>query len=204
MICSKICGVKDLKTLKFIINHKYHPKYIGFIINYKKSKRFVKHKKLKKLLKLKNKTIKFVAVLVKPNVKTLEQVNSLKKFDYLQLYDVSLKELKILKKKYKFKIIIAITIKKKPDIFNYKKFINYSDIILFDSKGYEKSLRFNHSWIKSIPESFKKMIAGNILYNENLEKFGKIADIIDISGSWETRGKKDLKKIDIFLKNVKK
>ena len=48
------------------------------------------------------------------------------------------------------------------------------------------------------------MIAGNILYNENLEKFQKIADIIDISGSLETRGKKDLKKIDIFLKNVKK
>ena len=48
------------------------------------------------------------------------------------------------------------------------------------------------------------MLARNILYNENLDKFRKITDIIDISGSLETNGKKDLKKINIFLKNLKK
>ena len=35
----KICGVSDVKTLEFIINHPYPPNYIGFITNYKKSKR---------------------------------------------------------------------------------------------------------------------------------------------------------------------
>ena len=58
--------------------------------------------------------------------------------------------------------------------------------------------------MKNIPDNFKKMIAGNILYNENLDKFLKIADIVDISGSLETNGKKDLKKINIFLNNLKK
>ena len=43
------------------------------------------------------------------------------------------------------------------------------------------------------------MLAGNIKYNEVLEKFSKIADIIDISGSLETKGKKDISKINILL-----
>ena len=38
---AKICGVKDSNTLNFIINHKYPPKFIGFIVNYIKSKRYL-------------------------------------------------------------------------------------------------------------------------------------------------------------------
>ena len=48
------------------------------------------------------------------------------------------------------------------------------------------------------------MIAGDIKYNDELDKFNKIADIIDISGGLETLGKKDISKIDIFLKNLNK
>jgi len=46
------------------------------------------------------------------------------------------------------------------------------------------------------------MLAGNIKYNDNLEKFKKISDIIDLSGSLETQGEKDNKKINKFLKNI--
>ena len=38
----------------------------------------------------------------------------------------------------------------------------------------------------------------------NLEKYKKIADIIDISGGLETSGLKDISKIEIFLNKVKK
>ena len=48
------------------------------------------------------------------------------------------------------------------------------------------------------------MLAGNIQYNDTLEKFSKIADIIDISGSLETKGKKDISKINILLEKVNK
>ena len=48
------------------------------------------------------------------------------------------------------------------------------------------------------------MLAGNIKHNDRLEKFNKIADIIDISGGLETLGKKDISKIDIFLNNLDK
>ena len=47
------------------------------------------------------------------------------------------------------------------------------------------------------------MIAGDIKYNDNLDNLKKIANIIDLSGSLETGNNKDLKKIDIFLNNLK-
>ena len=61
----KICGISDSNTLKYIIDHPYPPEYIGFIVNYKKSKRFVEFNDLKKLLQIKKKKSKYVAVLVK-------------------------------------------------------------------------------------------------------------------------------------------
>ena len=51
----KICGISESKTLKYIINHSFPPNYIGFISNYKKSKRFVKYENLKELLNVKKK-----------------------------------------------------------------------------------------------------------------------------------------------------
>ena len=70
----KICGISDPNTLKFIVNHRFPPKFIGFICNYKKSPRYVKIEKLKKLLSIKKKNIKFVAVLVRPDNKILEEI----------------------------------------------------------------------------------------------------------------------------------
>ena len=48
---SKICGISDIDTLNFIINHPYPPQFIGFICNYKKSSRYVEIEKLNKLIK---------------------------------------------------------------------------------------------------------------------------------------------------------
>ena len=72
----KICGIKDLDTLNFIINHPYPPEFIGFICNYKKSSRYVEVEKLNELLKLDKKKSNFVAVLVKPE-DILEQIKHL-------------------------------------------------------------------------------------------------------------------------------
>ena len=49
----KICGVSDKETLEYILNHSNPPKFIGFITNYKKSKRYVKFDTLKNLQILK-------------------------------------------------------------------------------------------------------------------------------------------------------
>ena len=62
---SKICGISDLDTLKFIINHPYPPQFIGFICNYQKSSRYIEIEKLNKLSALDKKKSNFSAVLVK-------------------------------------------------------------------------------------------------------------------------------------------
>ena len=197
----KICGISDLNTLNYIINHPHPPKFIGFITNYEKSKRFVEYKKLIELLNVKKKGISFVSVLVNPSNYFLDKIKNLN-FDYYQLYNVSPKKTKIIKEKYNKKIISALTISNKNDVNKYKQYEKVSDIILFDSKGYEKSDDFDHSLLYHVPKYINKMLAGNIKYNDNLDKYSKIADIIDISGSLETSGKKDISKIDIFLKKV--
>ena len=199
---SKICGVKDPTTLDYLINHKYPPQFIGFICNYKKSKRYIKFDNLVKLVNANKKGIFFVAVLVNPDESFLEKIKDLN-FDYYQLYNVSPERTKIIKNKYNKKIISALTINKKSDVNKYISYKNFSDIILFDGKGYEKSIGFDHLLVKNLPSTIKKMLAGNIKYNEKLDNYAKITDIIDISGSLETSGKKDLTKIDIFLQNLR-
>tara|TARA_B100002052_G_scaffold298233_1_gene331109 strand:+ start:354 stop:1004 length:651 start_codon:yes stop_codon:yes gene_type:complete len=199
----KICGVSDLKTLNYIIKHPHPPQFVGFITNYKKSRRYVEYKNLKKLTNIDKKKVSFVSVLVNPDNEILEKIKNLR-FDYYQLYDVNPKKTQLIKEKYNIKIISALTINNKNDVGQYKNYKKISDIILFDGKGYEKSFGFNHKLLNNVSNSINKMLAGNIHYNENLEKFSKIADIIDISGSLETNGKKDISKIKILLENINK
>ena len=199
----KICGVSDSKTLNFIINHKFPPQFIGFIVNYPKSKRFVEINKLKNLINVEKKGSKLVAVLVKPKDEILEKIKYLK-FDYYQIYDCTPEEIKYIKKKYKKKIISAITVESKIDLNNYKDYLPFSEIILFDSKGYEKSLGFDHNLLNGIPNNFKKMVAGNIKIHDIVD-FKNKEYIIDVSGALEdSSGKKSINKIDQFLIEVNK
>jgi len=199
---SKICGISDLDTLNFIINHPYPPQFIGFICNYKKSSRYVEIEELNELLKLDKQKSNFVAVLVKPDADILEKIKHLP-FDYYQIYDCTPEEIKEIKKKYNKKIITALTIKDETDVQKYHSFSDVTDIFLFDSKGYEKSMGFDHTLIEKIKFNKPLMIAGNIQVDDNLENYKKIADIIDISGGLETSGLKDKSKIEIFLNKVK-
>ena len=199
---SKLCGFSDLKTLDYAINHPYAPSLIGFIVNFPKSKRYVENDKLKNLLEIDKKKTQFVGVLVKPTFEELEKIKNLP-FDYYQIYDCNFNEIKAIKTNYNKKIISAITVEKKEDVNKYKDFISVSDIILFDSKGYEKSKSWNHNWLKDVAYT-NKMIAGNIQFDDNIDKFKNIAKYIDISGGIETSGFKDISKINIFLNKLEK
>ena len=157
----KICGISDSNTLNFLINHPHPPTFIGFICNYPKSSRYVEYENLKKLLSISPKQSYYVAVLVKPNLNILEKIKNLP-FDYYQLYDCSPEEIIKIKEKYNKKIIAALTIENKEDIKKYKDYENISEIILFDSKGYEKSMSFDHNFLNDVEGHTEKMIAGNI------------------------------------------
>ena len=199
----KICGISDPETLNFIINHSNSPKFVGFICNYPKSSRYIKTNDLKNLLNVKKNKTEFVAVLVKPDKKILEEIKFLP-FDYYQLYDCTPEEIKIIRQKYQKKIITAITIKDKSDVDKYKLFTDVTDIYLFDSKGYEKSESFDHNLIKNIKFNKELMLAGNIKFDDDLKNYEKIANYLDLSGGLETSGLKDTSKINIFLNNLNK
>ena len=198
----KICGISDLETLRYLTEHPNPPQYIGFIANYPKSKRFVKYNQLKELLKIDKNNSKYVAVLVRPDKSILEEIKDLP-FDYYQIYDCAPFEIKSIKKKYNRKIIVAITVKDQNDIVKYMEYNGLADIVLFDSKGYEKSISFDHQLIKNLKINKELMLAGNIQMEDKLENYKEIADIIDISGGLETSGLKDISKINIFLKKIK-
>ena len=194
----KICGVSDLETLSYILNHQFPPKFVGFITNYKKSKRYVEYEKLKNLVSIKKGNTNFVSVLVNPDDQILEQVKELN-FDFYQLYDVNPEKTRIIKEKYEIKVITALTIQSQKDVDKYKDYDEISDLILFDGKGYEKSIGFNHELLNSIPNSVNKMIAGNIKI-EDIPNLQNKDYFVDLSGSLENEdGKKDLEKINKLL-----
>ena len=199
----KICGISDLETLSYIIDHRYPPNFIGFISNYKKSKRYVTFEKLRILTSVEKKNINFVSVLVNPNDEILEEMKSLN-FDYYQLYDVEPNKTKMIKEKYGVKIITALTIKNKNDVNKYKNYLGITDIFLFDGKGYEKSISFDHKLLNFVPNSINKMIAGDIKIDD-ISNFNNKNIFVDLSGALENEeGKKDINKINELLNLVNK
>ena len=199
----KICGISDLETLSYIIDHRYPPNFIGFISNYKKSKRYVTFEKLRILTSVEKKNINFVSVLVNPNDEILEEMKGLN-FDYYQLYDVEPNKTKMIKEKYGVKIITALTIKNINDVNKYKNYLGITDIFLFDGKGYEKSISFDHKLLNFVPNSINKMIAGDIKIDD-ISNFNNKNIFVDLSGALENEeGKKDIKKINELLNLVKK
>ena len=116
---SKICGVSNYETLNYLVNHKYSPQFIGFIVNYPLSKRYVNIKDLNNLLKIEKKNSFYVAVLVKPNQDILENIKNLP-FDYYQIYDTNPSEIRSIKNKYNKKIITAITVEDEKDVEKFK------------------------------------------------------------------------------------
>ena len=85
------------------------------------------------------------------------------------------------------------------------KFVKY---VSSKTNKTKKSVKFKNigsfGAISKIPNNFKKMIAGNIQFDDDIEKFKKICNYIDISGGIESSGVKDISKIDIFLNKIKK
>ena len=197
----KVCGLSTSEEVKTCVD--LGANYCGFILNYPKSHRFVQLEKAKELTSLEREKTKYVGVLVNPRNEELEVFSKLK-IDYFQIYgNYDEKLISNIKLKFDKKIIMAIQVKNKEDILNYKKFEKVADIILWDSSGFELSLEWNYSWIKSIQSNVTKMIAGNINIDK-LEKIFNFADIVDVSGALETNKVKDISKIKNFLNKLKK
>ena len=198
---AKICGLTTAEHVQTCIDH--GASFCGFILNYKKSHRFIDYKTAEILTNIPKHNTSYVGVFVNPTEEELEQYAKLK-LDYFQIYgDFNSEYISKIKDKYKKKIIVALQIREQKDILNYKAFEKVADIILFDSSGLHQSLSWDFNWVKVVPQSITKMLAGNINIDA-LENLKKITDIVDVSGALETDKVKDVKKIKEFLNKIKK
>ena len=196
---AKVCGLMTTEQVESCVKH--GADFCGFILNYKKSHRFIDYQTADHLTKINKKNTSYVGVLVNPTMDELKTFSNLK-LDYFQIYgDLSLEQITFVKSKYNKKIIMALQIKEEQDVLKYKTYENIADIVLFDSSGLHQSLSWNYNWIKIVPSSIKKMLAGNINI-DMLENLKEITDIVDVSGALETDKVKDIIKIKTFLKKV--
>jgi phosphoribosylanthranilate isomerase len=196
----KICGLKTTKEVETCVLN--NANFCGFILNYKKSHRFINYQTAEKLTQINKQNTFYVGVLVNPSEAEFKKFSNLN-LDYFQIYgNYSRKQLDEVKVNYKKKIIISLQIRKEQDILKYKIYEKVADIILFDSSGLQKSLSWNYNWIKRVPSSITRMLAGNINV-DMLEDLKEITDIVDVSGALEIDQVKDLNKIKNFLDKVK-
>ena len=197
----KVCGLSKPIEVETCVSGKVD--YCGFILNFPKSHRFISFDRAKDLTKINKGNSQFVGVLVKPNEQELDKFSKLN-LDYFQLYgDYSNSELTKIKEKYGKKIIATVQVKKKEDIDKYKAINSGSDIILWDSSGYEESLSWNYNWIKTVSTNIERMIAGNITIDK-IQDLKGLADTIDVSGALETNKVKDINKIKEFTNKINK
>ena len=197
---AKICGLKTAEQVECSI--KYGANFCGFILNYKKSHRFIDYQTADKLTTIDKKNSAYVGVLVNPTTDELKMFSKLN-LDYFQIYgDLTGEEVASIKSKYNKKIIMALQIKEERDVLKYKTYEDTADIVLFDSSGLHQSLSWNYNWIKTVPSSITKMLAGNINM-DMLQNIKDITDIVDVSGALETDKVKDIIKIKTFLERLK-
>ncbi len=197
---AKICGLKTAEQVECSI--KYGANFCGFILNYKKSHRFIDYQTADKLTTIDKKNSAYVGVLVNPTTDELKTFSKLN-LDYFQIYgDLTGEEVASIKSKYNKKIIMALQIKEERDVLKYKTYEDTADIVLFDSSGLHQSLSWNYNWIKIVPSSITKMLAGNINM-DMLQNIKDITDIVDVSGALETDKVKDIIKIKTFLERLK-
>ena len=197
----KVCGLSNPIEIETCISSDVD--YCGFILNYTKSHRYISLDKAKELTKINKGNTKYVGVLVEPTIEQLNQFSELN-FDYFQLYgNFHTDELMSIKDKFKKKIISSIQVKKKNDIDNYKLVESNSDIILWDSSGYEESLSWDYNWLNTVSTKVEKMVAGDITIDK-IKNLVNLADTVDVSGALETNKVKDINKIKDFTAEIKR
>ena len=196
----KICGITNEKDA--INAERLGADFIGFIF-YKKSPRHIDENTAKKIIG-KLKKSKAVGVFVNEEFSEIKRISDYCGLDYIQMHG---DEIPVLCSKLKDatgkKIIKAIRIKNKRDIEKLKKY--YVDYFLFDS--YSDMLfggtgkRFNWKILKGLKNDY--FLSGG-LNQLNVKRAVKLKPyaVDTASGVESSAGKKDLKKMKLFIESI--
>ena len=194
----KICGLNIARDVQLCIDLGIN--LLGFVF-YEKSSRNINLKDINTLSKFNKKNSSFVAVTVDPSNEFIKK-NLLGNFEYIQLHGSETKERVNEIKNLGLKIIKAIKVKEESDIIKYKDFES-ADVILFDTPGMERSIKFPEELLSKLPKGEKYALAGSIS-EDNLENLTKLGlNFFDLSSSLESElGYKDHLKIKNFIKKI--
>tara|TARA_B100000575_G_C23002332_1_gene577522 strand:+ start:309 stop:953 length:645 start_codon:yes stop_codon:yes gene_type:complete len=195
----KICGISDERG----VEASQDADFIGFVF-FQKSPRFISALRAKELVKFCSKKQKKVGLFVNADIKIVEHISDYVGLDLVQLHgDETLEFIKELKSKINLPIIKAIRVKTSNDIENSKKYENYCDMILFDTKNEKNKvyggsgISFDWSILKNY-ETKKDWILAGGLNIKNIKNAIKLtgAPVLDISSGVENElGVKCPKKI---------
>ncbi len=194
----KICGLNPARDVELCISLKVN--FLGFVF-YEKSPRNISKDDIKILSRYNRGGSSFVAVTVNPTDDFIQN-NLLSCFDYIQLHGSETNKRISEIKNMGLKVIKAIKVKEEKDIDRFREFTN-ADLILFDTPGMEKSIKFPEKLIAKLPKSEKYALAGSVSENnvENISKLG--VKFFDLSSSLESQlGYKDHRKIKKFLNKI--
>ena len=196
----KVCGLHPLRDVQLCIDLGVN--FLGFVF-YEKSPRNLNLGDVQKLKRYDKQNSFFTAVTVDPTNEFIKKT-ILGNFDYIQLHGSESNERAREIKSMGLKIIKVIKIKNESDIEYHKQYDN-ADIILFDTPGMEKSIRFPNNLISKLPKGEKYALAGSISQN-NIENIAKLGiSFCDLSSSLESDtklGYKDHHKIKKFMKKI--
>ena len=194
----KICGLNITRDVQICIDLKVN--FLG-IIFYEKSPRNTNLMDIKTLSKFNKKNSSFVAVTVDPTNDFIKN-NLLGKFEYIQLHGAESAERVAEIQKLGLKVIKAIKVNNEQDIYKFKEYEN-ADIILFDTPGMEKSIKFPKNLITKLPSGEKYALAGSIS-EDNVENINKLGvNFFDLSSSLEDQlGYKNHLKIKNFMDKI--
>jgi|TARA_B100001964_G_C14239918_1_gene604437 phosphoribosylanthranilate isomerase len=203
MTLVKICGLTNYKDAMDAIN--LGADFIGLNF-YTKVPRYIRLKEARKIAENTPKKAKKVGIFVNSTLNNIKKISKDIDLDYIQLHgNESPKFCKEVKKATKKKVIKALRIKNKNDLIKIKKFD--VDYLMFDAykKGHYggtgKIIDFN--LLKGIKKNY--FLSGG-LNPTNVKKAIKRLKpyVVDTSSGVEkSLGKKDYKKIKLFIEAAK-
>ncbi|MGN0241711.1 MAG: phosphoribosylanthranilate isomerase [Candidatus Weimeria sp.] len=195
----KICGLRRKEDIEIV--NRYHPDFVGFIIDFPKSHRSITGEEVRKLTENLDSTIKKVGVFVnQPAEKVIGLLES-GVIDIAQLHGNESEEyIREVQSKSGKEVIKAFEIHSEADFKN--ALLSSADYLLLD-QGKGGGRTFDWSLIRERPD--KRWFLAGGLNTENLRAaIGTVHPwAVDISSGVETDGCKDENKIRTIMKIVR-
>ena len=199
----KICGLKRKEDIEYA--NALLPDYIGFV--FAKSARQVTRAQAQELKRLLNPRIKAVGVFVKEEVTQIAKIANTGIIDVIQLHSDETPEFcQMLKRLTKVPVIKVIRVKNADDLKKLERFIcNYFLLDTYSEARYGGvGKAFDYAILQQavIPKPY--FIAGGLAADNVGEVIAATHPYgVDVSGSVETNGVKDLAKMQKFILAVR-